>query len=88
MNRLEPTVLYNLSRKIRYLISLMSIVKFTKQEEQQRNAWGTYEANTYLTDLDVSVLYGVRVTFDQLFHLPQVGLLDLLELLFAQDAAR
>lgn len=32
----------------------------------------------------MGVLYGVRVTFDQLFHLPQVGLLNLLELLLAQ----
>lgn len=29
----------------------------------------------------MGVLYGVGVTFDQLFHLPQVSLLDFLELL-------
>lgn len=41
------------------------------------------ETNTYLTYLNVRVLYGMGVTFDQLFHLPQVGLLNLLELLLA-----
>lgn len=40
--------------------------------------------NTYLTYLNVGVLYGVGVTFDQLLHLPQVGLLDLLELLLGR----
>lgn len=35
----------------------------------------------YLSHLDMGVLYGVGVTFDQLFHLPQVGLLNFLELL-------
>lgn len=32
----------------------------------------------------MGVLYGVGVTFDQLFHLPQVGLLDFLKLLLTQ----
>lgn len=39
------------------------------------------ETDAYLTHLNVRVLYGVGVTFDQLLHLPQVGLLNLLELL-------
>lgn len=39
---------------------------------------------TYLTHLNMGVLYGVGVTFDQLFHLPQVGLLDFLKLLLAR----
>lgn len=37
---------------------------------------------TYLSHLDVGVLYGVRVSLDKLFHLPQVGLLNVLELLY------
>lgn len=37
---------------------------------------------TYLSHLDVGVLYGVGVSLDQLFHLPQVGLLNVLELLY------
>lgn len=35
----------------------------------------------HLSHLDMGVLYGVGVTFDQLFHLPQVSLLDFLKLL-------
>lgn len=35
----------------------------------------------YLSHLDVGVFDGVGVRFDQLLHLPQVGFLDLLELL-------
>lgn len=35
----------------------------------------------YLSHLDVGVFYGVGVTFDELFHLPQMSLLDFLKLL-------
>lgn len=45
---------------------------------EQDSAW------TYLPHLDVGVLYGVGVTFDQLFHLPQVSLLNFLKLLLKQ----
>lgn len=39
---------------------------------------------TYLSHLDVGVLYGVRVTFHQLLHLPQMSFLDFLEILLKQ----
>lgn len=39
---------------------------------------------TYLTHLNMGVLDGVGVAFDQLLHLPQVGLLDFLKLLLAR----
>ena len=39
----------------------------------------------YLSHLNMGVFYGVGVTFDQLFHLPQVGLLNLLKLLLTKN---
>lgn len=41
-------------------------------------------ALTYLPNLNMGVFYGVGVTFDELFHLPQVGLLNFLKLLQRQ----
>lgn len=39
---------------------------------------------SHLPDLDMSVFYGVGVAFDQLFHLSQVRLLDVLKCLLNQ----
>ena len=50
-----------------------------------RSVWSTYF--TYLSNLDMSVFYGVGVSLDQLFHLAKMSLLYLLELLQTQTDA-
>lgn len=47
----------------------------------ESTVFGSRSATAYLSHLDMRVFYGVRVAFDQLFNLPQVGLLDFLKLL-------
>lgn len=55
----------------------ISVLEFSscEAESEQDSVW------TYLPHLDMGVFYRVGVTFDQLFHLPQVSLLDILKLL-------
>lgn len=81
-HRLSPQILNQICGSAR--LSHRALNKHNSRRKRwKKNIWEQDFTWTpaYLSHLDVGVFYGVGVTFDELFHLPQMSLLDFLKLL-------